>query len=60
MCRVFAQYNLCSVGRTREEIGRKLKKKKEEDYPFTAENTEWITRRNSPFDFTEYVVRPKF
>ena len=97
MSGVFAQYNLYSVGRMREEIcllkhelsyqcglltaekrvigvgggggiarapspfplfGRNLKK--EEDYYFTVENTEWITQRNSPFDFTEYVVTAKF
>ena len=27
---------------------------------FTVDNTEWITQRNSPFDFTEYVVTAKF
>ena len=27
---------------------------------FTVDNTEWITQRNSPFDFTQYAVTAKF
>ena len=37
-----------------------LKVKKRKVYNSTVENTELMTQRNSPFDFTKYFLRANF
>ena len=33
-------------------------RKKDDDYHFSVKNTELISQRNSPFDFTTYKISP--